>query len=230
MNPMRVLRLFRAISARDAELLDMAGRPEDLLVTAVPVPPVVIRPSVEMDSGAGSNEDDCTMRLMVGPWHLFIHPPPHTHTHTHPPTPPTPPIPRPTSPTWSARFRTPVAAPLCQMQSSSRCKPRRARKLTTSAPVRGPAANNRLQQQGASVPGQRRQNRARLRPHRAVGLPPGARLPTPATVACCAGGLPREECCLASLGIAAPTFWGPPGSTRAYHLALRNFSPRPCSV
>lgn len=65
MNPMRVLRLFCNISARDAELLDMAGRPEDLLVTAVPVPPVVIRPSVEMDAGAGSNEDDCTMRLMV---------------------------------------------------------------------------------------------------------------------------------------------------------------------
>ncbi len=65
MNPMRVLRLFRAISTRDAELLDMAGRPEDLVVTAVPVPPVVIRPSVEMDSGAGSNEDDCTMRLMA---------------------------------------------------------------------------------------------------------------------------------------------------------------------
>lgn len=65
LNPMRVLSLFRAISARDAELLDMAGRPEDLLVTALAVPPVVIRPSVEMDTGAGSNEDDCTMRLMV---------------------------------------------------------------------------------------------------------------------------------------------------------------------
>lgn len=41
----------------------MAGRPEDLLISAVPVPPVCIRPSVEMDAGAGSNEDDITMRL-----------------------------------------------------------------------------------------------------------------------------------------------------------------------
>lgn len=71
LNPMRVLSLFRAISARDAELLDMAGRPEDLLVTALAVPPVVIRPSVEMDTGAGSNEDDCTMRLMVSLYALF---------------------------------------------------------------------------------------------------------------------------------------------------------------
>ena len=34
-------------------------------MTAVPVPPVTIRPSVEMDAGAGSNEDDITMKLMV---------------------------------------------------------------------------------------------------------------------------------------------------------------------
>lgn len=30
----------------------------------LPVPPVCIRPSVEMDAGAGSNEDDITMKLM----------------------------------------------------------------------------------------------------------------------------------------------------------------------
>jgi DNA-directed RNA polymerase III subunit RPC1 len=40
-----------------------AGRPEDLLVTVLPVPPVCIRPSVEMDGA--SNEDDITMKLMV---------------------------------------------------------------------------------------------------------------------------------------------------------------------
>ncbi len=64
LNPLRVLGLFRGISTRDCELLDLAGRPEDLLMIAVPVPPCVIRPSVEMDGGA-SNEDDITMKLMV---------------------------------------------------------------------------------------------------------------------------------------------------------------------
>ena len=49
---------------QDCELLDLAGRPEDLLMSHLPVPPVCIRPSVEMDAGAGSNEDDVTMKLM----------------------------------------------------------------------------------------------------------------------------------------------------------------------
>jgi DNA-directed RNA polymerase III subunit RPC1 len=61
----RVLHLFEAIPDEDCELLDMVGRPEHLLMTVVPVPPVAIRPSVEMDAGAGSNEDDITMKLMV---------------------------------------------------------------------------------------------------------------------------------------------------------------------
>jgi DNA-directed RNA polymerase beta' subunit len=39
------------------------GRPEDLLLGVIPVPPVAIRPSVEMDGA--SNEDDITMKLMV---------------------------------------------------------------------------------------------------------------------------------------------------------------------
>jgi len=39
------------------------GRPEHLIVTHLAVPPVCIRPSVEMES-AGSNEDDITMKLM----------------------------------------------------------------------------------------------------------------------------------------------------------------------
>ena len=38
-------------------------RPEHLIVTHLAVPPVCIRPSVEMES-AGSNEDDITMKLM----------------------------------------------------------------------------------------------------------------------------------------------------------------------
>lgn len=49
---------------QDCELLDLAGRPEDLLMTHLHVPPVCIRPSVEMDVGAGSNEDDTTVKLM----------------------------------------------------------------------------------------------------------------------------------------------------------------------
>ncbi|KAL4425069.1 hypothetical protein ABPG77_010383 [Micractinium sp. CCAP 211/92] len=64
LHPVRVLQLFSAIPQEDCELLDLAGRPEDLLMTALPVPPVCIRPSVEMDAGAGSNEDDITMKLM----------------------------------------------------------------------------------------------------------------------------------------------------------------------
>eukprot|EP00775_Hariotina_reticulata_P006405 gene6405-6636_t len=46
----------------DLDVLDIAGRPEDLLLSVVPVPPVAIRPSVEMDGA--SNEDDVTMKLM----------------------------------------------------------------------------------------------------------------------------------------------------------------------
>lgn len=41
-----------------------AGRPEDLIVSNIAVPPVAIRPSVDMDGA--SNEDDITMKLMVG--------------------------------------------------------------------------------------------------------------------------------------------------------------------
>jgi len=64
LNPLRVQGLFRAIPEEDCELLDLANRPEHLLLTHIPVPPVCIRPSVEMDAGAGSNEDDLTVKLM----------------------------------------------------------------------------------------------------------------------------------------------------------------------
>lgn len=37
LNPLRCLALLRAIPRRDCELLDIAGRPEDLLMLAVPV-------------------------------------------------------------------------------------------------------------------------------------------------------------------------------------------------
>jgi hypothetical protein len=37
LNPLRCLALMRAIPRHDCELLDFAGRPEDLLMLAVPV-------------------------------------------------------------------------------------------------------------------------------------------------------------------------------------------------
>ena len=65
LNPIRVLALFSAISDEACELLDLPGRPENLIMTNLTVPPVTIRPSVEMDTGGGTNEDDITMKLMV---------------------------------------------------------------------------------------------------------------------------------------------------------------------
>eukprot|EP00300_Choanocystis_sp_HF-7_P018645 c20097_g2_i2.p1 GENE.c20097_g2_i2~~c20097_g2_i2.p1 ORF type:complete len:1413 (-),score=323.94 c20097_g2_i2:41-4279(-) len=66
LNPYRVLWLFENISATDCELLDMSNehsRPEHLIVRYVLVPPVCLRPSVQMGTGQGSNEDDLTMKL-----------------------------------------------------------------------------------------------------------------------------------------------------------------------
>lgn len=65
LNPMRVLSLFKNITAEDVKLLDMNpefGRPERLLVQYLPVPPLCIRPSVCSDPSAGSTEDDLTMK------------------------------------------------------------------------------------------------------------------------------------------------------------------------
>ncbi|KAL2614065.1 hypothetical protein R1flu_025757 [Riccia fluitans] len=65
LNPVRVLGLFERMLQEDCEVLFLAGRPEKLIVTHLAVPPVAIRPSVEMDAAAGSNEDDLTMRLLL---------------------------------------------------------------------------------------------------------------------------------------------------------------------
>lgn len=65
LNPVRVFYLFEKITDEDCEVLDIYGRPEKLLVTHLPVPPCAIRPSVEMDAAAGSNEDDVTMKLLT---------------------------------------------------------------------------------------------------------------------------------------------------------------------
>ena len=45
--------------------MDTVGRPENLILTHVLVPPVCIRPSVQMDGGGGSNEDDLTVKLQA---------------------------------------------------------------------------------------------------------------------------------------------------------------------
>ena len=64
LNPIRVLSILQRITDQDCELLDIADRPEHLLLTHLPVPPCCIRPSVEMDGVSGSNEDDITMKLI----------------------------------------------------------------------------------------------------------------------------------------------------------------------
>ena len=64
--PTRVLELFQHISNDDCELLwidPVVGRPENLILQNLLVPPVPIRPSVAMDVGGGSNEDDLTVKL-----------------------------------------------------------------------------------------------------------------------------------------------------------------------
>jgi DNA-directed RNA polymerase III subunit RPC1 len=66
LSPIFVLELFKRITDEDSELLWMNpvfGRPEHLLLSSILVPPVPIRPSVAMDNGAGSNEDDLTVKM-----------------------------------------------------------------------------------------------------------------------------------------------------------------------
>ncbi|TMW55051.1 hypothetical protein Poli38472_013813 [Pythium oligandrum] len=66
LSPKVVQELFKQIPDQDCELLwvdPLAGRPEKLILNSVLVPPVCIRPSVAMDGGSGSNEDDITVKL-----------------------------------------------------------------------------------------------------------------------------------------------------------------------
>ena len=65
LNPLRTLRLFERIPFEDVVLLDVSGgRPEHLLLTHLPVSPVCIRPSVNVDNTSGTNEDDITMKMV----------------------------------------------------------------------------------------------------------------------------------------------------------------------
>ncbi|RHY31723.1 hypothetical protein DYB32_003219 [Aphanomyces invadans] len=66
LSPVVVQELFERIPDQDCPLLWLnafAGRPEKLVLNAMLVPPVCIRPSVAMDVGSGSNEDDLTVKL-----------------------------------------------------------------------------------------------------------------------------------------------------------------------
>lgn len=66
LNPLKVLQLFENVPNEDCPLLGMlpkTGRPEDLIMTRIAVPPACIRPSVLSELQSGSNEDDVTMKL-----------------------------------------------------------------------------------------------------------------------------------------------------------------------
>ena len=64
LNPLRVLKLFQAITDADCEFLGVnseRGRPETFIWQFVPAPPVSIRPSVTQD--LASTEDDITQKM-----------------------------------------------------------------------------------------------------------------------------------------------------------------------
>ena len=87
LTPLRVYELFKKITDEDAVILwlnPQHGRPESLLLHNLLVPPVPIRPSVAMEVGGGSNEDDLTTQLVeILQVCTYTHTDTHTHTHTH---------------------------------------------------------------------------------------------------------------------------------------------------
>ena len=64
LNCLRVWEIFKRIKPEDVELLNIKVKPEKLLMTHIPVPPVCIRPSIEMEMTSATNEDDITMKLI----------------------------------------------------------------------------------------------------------------------------------------------------------------------
>ena len=65
LNPLSVQMLFEKMTPEDIELLNMSdsiSHPKNMLMTYVPVPPVCIRPSVQVSQGM-TNEDDLTVKL-----------------------------------------------------------------------------------------------------------------------------------------------------------------------
>ncbi|KAI3724533.1 hypothetical protein L2E82_36314 [Cichorium intybus] len=62
-NPDKAFKLFKKMLDEDCDLLYLADRPEKLIISVIPVPPIAIRPSVPVNGGAMSNENDITLRL-----------------------------------------------------------------------------------------------------------------------------------------------------------------------
>ncbi len=65
MSPEKVLAILRAISNEDCVKMGMSpewARPNWMVITVLPVPPMPVRPSISMD-GLGRGEDDLTHKL-----------------------------------------------------------------------------------------------------------------------------------------------------------------------
>ncbi|KAK1587161.1 hypothetical protein Q3G72_010241 [Acer saccharum] len=62
-DPIKVLYLFKRMTDEDCEILYLSDRPMKLIITNLAVPPIAIRPSVVMDDGLMSNENDITVRM-----------------------------------------------------------------------------------------------------------------------------------------------------------------------
>ncbi|CAA0835862.1 nuclear RNA polymerase C1 [Striga hermonthica] len=62
-DPKTAYQLLRNMLDEDCELLYLNDRPEKLMVTNILVPPIAIRPSVFVEGGMQSNENDITERL-----------------------------------------------------------------------------------------------------------------------------------------------------------------------
>ncbi len=64
LTPLRIREWMEKINDKDLKLLDMnGGRPEWLIITILPVPPVTVRPSITLETGERS-EDDLTHKLV----------------------------------------------------------------------------------------------------------------------------------------------------------------------
>jgi DNA-directed RNA polymerase III subunit RPC1 len=65
LTPLKIFRILQKIKIEDLEILDMNqinNRPENLMLTYIPVPPLTIRPSILIGEKT-SNEDDLTIKL-----------------------------------------------------------------------------------------------------------------------------------------------------------------------
>jgi DNA-directed RNA polymerase III subunit RPC1 len=76
LSPIAALHLFKRIPDNECVLLNLKGRPEDMIVQTLIVPPACIRPSVTMGA-SGSNEDDLTVKLGNNEHYCHWHWPPH---------------------------------------------------------------------------------------------------------------------------------------------------------